>query len=195
MSDIPAALTNTDDLPEGATNLYFQEAPNDGNQYARKNLGWEQVASNFGILGIADAAGEYTYYADYTTAMAAASAGDVIEQFGNITETGAIEITWKPDVLINSNGYKYTLNNAGTVNAFKITGQGTFKGVLNVVRSGSTSTATNTNSAICIDVAATSPNNVYDFEGSNFEGDLTSMWVYPLANPAFLSGTVINGGS
>lgn len=35
----------TDDLPAGATNKYFPEAPNDGNTYGRKNLGWVTITS------------------------------------------------------------------------------------------------------------------------------------------------------
>lgn len=35
----------TDDLPAGATNKYFLEAPNDGNTYGRKNLGWVTITS------------------------------------------------------------------------------------------------------------------------------------------------------
>jgi hypothetical protein len=38
-------VLDTDDISEGATNLYFPEAPNDGNQYARQNESWQQVVS------------------------------------------------------------------------------------------------------------------------------------------------------
>lgn len=35
----------TDDLPAGASNRYFPEAPNDGNTYGRKNLSWVTITS------------------------------------------------------------------------------------------------------------------------------------------------------
>ena len=34
----------TDDLPEGITNLYFPEAPIDGNEYVRKDGTWSEVS-------------------------------------------------------------------------------------------------------------------------------------------------------
>jgi len=70
-----------------------------------------------GILGIADSSGAYTYYTNYTAAMSAASAGDTVEQFGNINETNAVTITVPADVSINMNGYSYSLTGQG-INAF-----------------------------------------------------------------------------
>ncbi len=37
------STATTDDLPEGSTNLYFQEAPINGKQYARKDAAWSEV--------------------------------------------------------------------------------------------------------------------------------------------------------
>lgn len=39
------AAATTDNLAQGTTNLYFPEAPNDGQQYARQSLGWTAVES------------------------------------------------------------------------------------------------------------------------------------------------------
>ncbi|MBC8397934.1 MAG: DUF2793 domain-containing protein [Flavobacteriales bacterium] len=71
---------------------------------------WSAIGGASGILGISDASGAYTYYTTYTLAMAAASSGDTIEQFGNITETGNVTITIPDEVSINMNGYTYTLD-------------------------------------------------------------------------------------
>jgi hypothetical protein len=96
----------------------FPEAPNDGEQYVRKDLGWEQLATASGVCGIADSSGAYTFYSTLTLALAAASAGDTVQVFTDITETGAVEIVLKDGVNINLNGHTYTLNVATTENAF-----------------------------------------------------------------------------
>ena len=75
-----------------------------------------------GALGISGAGGDYTYYSDYNTAIAAASSGDTIEQFGNIIETGAVAVDITKNLTIQMNGYSYTLDNAGTDRAFTVTG-------------------------------------------------------------------------
>tara|TARA_X000000368_G_C23050052_1_gene720959 strand:+ start:1929 stop:3224 length:1296 start_codon:yes stop_codon:yes gene_type:complete len=77
----------------------------------------ESSASSGGVLGIADSSGVYTYYDTYTLAMAAATEGDVVEQFGNITETGSVTITVPLGVSINMNGYTYNLTGQ-SVSAF-----------------------------------------------------------------------------
>jgi hypothetical protein len=76
------------------------------------------VGAASGIFGISNISGVYTYYATLTLAIAAATAGQTIEMFANVTETGAVTITLKNGVNINGNGYTYTLSNSGTSNAF-----------------------------------------------------------------------------
>ena len=71
-----------------------------------------------GVFGISNSSGVYTYYATFTLAMAAASSGQTIEMFADVTETGAVTITLKNGVNINGNGHTYTLNTATTTNAF-----------------------------------------------------------------------------
>ena len=75
-----------------------------------------------GALGISGASGNYTYYSDYNTAIAAAVSGDTIEQFGNIIETGAVAVDITKNLTIQMSGYSYTLDNAGTDRAFTVTG-------------------------------------------------------------------------
>jgi hypothetical protein len=94
-----------------------------------------------GIFGISNASGVYTYYATLTLAMAAATSGQTIEMFANVTETGAVTITLKNGVNINGNGYTYTLNNSGLIHAFSAANSVTTSCNilnLNVVRTGST---------------------------------------------------------
>ena len=74
---------------------------------------WVTQAGN-GVLGIANTDGSYVYYGDYNSAIAAASAGDTIEQFGDIVETGAVSLTIDKNITIQMNGYSYTLDNTGT---------------------------------------------------------------------------------
>jgi|SaaInlV_125m_DNA_1040241.scaffolds.fasta_scaffold00264_12 hypothetical protein len=78
---------------------------------------WVGEIAGYGVLGIANTLGTYTYYSNYTDAMSAAVAGDTVEQFGNITVTSNVTITIKDGVSINMNGYTYTTDGS-TVNAF-----------------------------------------------------------------------------
>jgi len=74
--------------------------------------------SSSGIVGISDATGTYTYYSDINSAITAAVAGDVIEIFADIEETGAVTITLKAGVNLQFNGHTYTLNESTGVNVF-----------------------------------------------------------------------------
>lgn len=74
-------------------------------------------SSASGVFGISNTAGVYTYYSTLTLAMAAATSGQVIEMFADVTETGAVSVTLKTGVNINGNGHTYTLSNSGTINA------------------------------------------------------------------------------
>ena len=72
-----------------------------------QQLGYNNPGNN-GPLGIADSQGNYTYYADYTSALKNAKAGDTIVQFANIIETQPVVLTLKNGVNINMNGFTYT---------------------------------------------------------------------------------------
>jgi len=77
------------------------------------------VGASSGVFGISNASGVYTYYATLTLAMAAATSGQVIEMFADVTETGAVSVTLKTGVNINGNGHTYILNNTGTTNCIQ----------------------------------------------------------------------------
>jgi hypothetical protein len=70
-----------------------------------------------GIWGIADSLGIYTFYSTIALANAAASAGDTIVLFTNVTETSAVTWNLVNGVNINLNGHTYTLDNAGAIAA------------------------------------------------------------------------------
>ena len=73
-----------------------------------QQLGYNQ-AGNVGALAIANSSGNFTYYPDYTTALANAKSGDTIVQFQNIVESRPVSIVLKNGVNINMNGFSYTL--------------------------------------------------------------------------------------
>jgi hypothetical protein len=75
-----------------------------------------------GIVGISNTSGVPTFYSTLSLAITAATSGDTITLYGNITETGATAINLKDGVNINFNGFTYTLNNTGTTNAFQDNG-------------------------------------------------------------------------
>jgi len=85
------------------------------------NTGTIALTSDIGgVLGISDSSGNYTFYDTFALAIAGASSGDTIQLFANITETTDITVTCVDGVNINFNGYTYTLNTAGTSNAFTV---------------------------------------------------------------------------
>ena len=63
--------------------------------------------SNIGVLGIMNSQGNYTYYADYTSALQSAKAGDTIVQFANIVEQNQAALILKNGVNLNLNGFIY----------------------------------------------------------------------------------------
>ena len=78
-------------------------------------------SSASGVFGISNATGVYTYYSTLTLAMAAATSGQVIEMFADVTETGAVSVTLKTGVNINGNGHTYYHTNAtADLNTFVI---------------------------------------------------------------------------
>jgi hypothetical protein len=102
------------------------------------------VTGSSGVWGISNASGVYTYYATLTLAMAAATAGQVIELFADVTETANVTIALKHGVNINGNGHTYTYtNNSGVM--FTCATVGAVIGTiiienLNIVRSNTAST-------------------------------------------------------
>lgn len=120
-----------------------------------------------GIFGITNASGVYTYYATLTLAMAAATSGQTIEMFANVTETGSVTITLKNGVNINGNGYTYTLNNSGLIHAFSAANSVVTScniNNLNVIRTGSTGSLFD-NSCLILGVSGS---GVINCSGSTF---------------------------
>jgi hypothetical protein len=118
---------------------------------------WATVGAASGVCGIPNSLGVYTFYSTLSLAITAASSGQTIEVFANITETGAVQLNLKNGVNINFNGHTYTLNNAGTVNAISdnnaaVTCKLT-NGIIN--RVGGTNTGSN---SFCLDVINASSN-------------------------------------
>lgn len=128
---------------------------------------WNAPTSTSGIFGIANASGVYTYYATLTLAMAAATAGQTIEMFAGVTETGAVTVTLKDGVTINGNGHTYTLNNSGLTHALTVANTvATSCSILNlnVIRTGSTGNIAD-NSCLILGINGT---GVINCSGSTF---------------------------
>ena len=66
--------------------------------------------SSFGIFGISNSSGEYTYYSTLQSAIDNANFGDVIQMFSNVVESNSVTVNLKNGVDINMNGYSYILN-------------------------------------------------------------------------------------
>ena len=75
------------------------------------------VTGSSGVWGISDSSGVYTYYATLTLAMAAAVAGQTIEMFADVDETGDVNIILKDGVNINLNGHTYKRTVATATNS------------------------------------------------------------------------------
>lgn len=61
-----------------------------------------------GKFGIPNSAGTYTFYSNLAAAMSAATSGQTIEMFTDVTESGTTAITLKSGVSINGHGHIYT---------------------------------------------------------------------------------------
>jgi hypothetical protein len=71
---------------------------------------WVPLVVGTGILGVSDTNGVPTFYTSYTAAMSAATDGQTVTQYGNITETDDVTIDITEGVNVNMNGYTYTLD-------------------------------------------------------------------------------------
>lgn len=115
----------------------------DSTTYLRGDGSWQTPTAPYGVFGIANTSGQYTYYATLTLAMASATSGQTIEMFANYTETGNVYITLKDGVNINGNGYTYTCTNntSGLVLFYAPTGSRTISN-LTLIGSGVASNCT-----------------------------------------------------
>jgi hypothetical protein len=66
------------------------------------------VTGSSGVWGISNVSGVYTYYATLQLAINAATSGQVIEMFADVTDAAATTVTLKAGVIIQGNGHTYT---------------------------------------------------------------------------------------
>lgn len=106
---------------------------------------WAGMGSSFGKFGIADSTGAFTYYSGIDTALAAASSGDVIEQFANISVSGTSSINFVDGITWNMNGYEYKNTAASDFYVFRVPASTTFRitGGGKIKKTGGTGGATN----------------------------------------------------
>ena len=96
---------------------------NDGNSVSISGI----VSSSFGKFGISNTNGEYTYYDTIELALAAASSGDIIEQFSNVSVSGTTTINLINGVTWQMNGYEYKNVDSGQCMMFTIPTNNTVK--------------------------------------------------------------------
>lgn len=87
------------------------------------NAVWEEPCCSgstsggtFGIFGISNTLGEYTYYPTLQSALNSAITGDTIQVFADYEETSNTSVVLKNLVDINFNGYTYSLTSSGSGN-------------------------------------------------------------------------------
>jgi hypothetical protein len=119
----------------------------------------QQVPAASGKWGIADANGIYTFYSTWALAVAAATSGQCIELFGDITETTNTTCILKDGVNINGRGHTYTLSASGTASCFSDNGVKVASAILNlgIQRIGGTSARGN---SLCLLLTGTATNIV-----------------------------------
>jgi hypothetical protein len=102
--------------------------------------------SSYGIVGISNSSGLYTYYPTFGSAMSASTSGQTIELFSDINETTNTTINLKNGVNINGNNHTYTLITTGTSNCFQDAGVAVNCSISNITikRLGGTASSTNT---------------------------------------------------
>jgi hypothetical protein len=108
------------DWPSVANNTYFYDKGDALVHYKDSSgivLELFSAGGASGVFGIANTSGVYTFYATLTLAMAAATAGQTIEMFADVTESSVTAITLKNGVNINGNGHTYNYT-AATGNCF-----------------------------------------------------------------------------
>ena len=170
----PAAVGNTtaqwnaDSIEGNITNLGTLGAGQDG-----QVLTWDNGTSrlimapgaSYGIVATYDSSGVPTFHASLSAAITAASAGDTVQIYSDINETSAVTVTCKNGVNINFNGFTYTLNNAGTNDAFSVP-TGVSMEMFNgkVVRSGGTSSTSN---SLALNLAGTGTFKAYNMVFEN----------------------------
>mgnify|MGYP003111524000 CR=1 FL=1 len=145
---------------------------------------WAGLGSSFGKFGIADSSGAYTYYDDFQTALNAASSGDTVEMFTNVTVSSASTVTLIDGVNINMNGYKYENTGSTNVNMVTLPSSATvtiYNGYFK--RSGGTNGVT-TN--LTLDAFPSTSSNLY-LKGVTFENTISTC--------LYIKGALVEGGT
>ena len=194
-----ANLTTTDITTNDVSTAkhgFAPKAPNDTAKFLRGDGTWAVPASgsSSGIFGIADTSGVYTFYATLTLAMTAATSGQTIEVFADVTESSVTSITLKNGVNINGNGHTYNYT-AATGNCFIDGGVAINSTIynLNIVRTNYTSGSVYVQTSTSSDTDW-SGSKIYSTQGSSYGvqlvGTVRNCWVKITGN-----GTAIYSAS
>ena len=145
---------------------------------------WAGLGSSFGKFGIADSSGAYTYYDDFQTALNAASSGDTVEMFTNVTVSSTSTLTLIDGVNINMNGYKYENTGSTNVNMVTLPSSATviiYNGYFK--RSGGTNLVT---SNVTLDAFPSTNSKLY-LRGVTFENTISTC--------LYIKGALVEGGT
>jgi len=140
-----ANLTTTDVTTNDVSTTkhgFAPKAPNDATKYLDGTGQYSVPASggSSGKFGIADSNGAYTYYSTLQAAITAASSGQVVELFADITDSTSTAVDLKAGVIIQGNGHTYT-HTSTTGNTFVCPTTGTYEFMnLNIKRTVTTPT-------------------------------------------------------
>jgi hypothetical protein len=143
--------------------------------WLRTNSGFNTAGggSSAGKFGISDDAGNYTYYSDLGTAIAAASLGNTIVQFTNYKETVSSSIFLKNGININLNGYTYEYAVADNIDTLSDGGFAVTSTIFNGTLKRTGALAPTNTLGVCLKVSNASSNitlqgvNVIAEDGSN----------------------------
>lgn len=130
---------------------------------------WVDLAKGYGVISVNDSNGIPTFYADLSSAHAAASSGDTITLHSDIALASQWSIT--KHLIVNMNGHTISFNSAGTDDAIYIfytaTGNEVFKfiGGGRIVRTGGSASLTN---SLCLHYLA---NDVLDLGQTQLYND------------------------
>lgn len=145
---------------------------------------WAGLGSSFGKFGIADSSGAYTYYSDFQTALNAASSGDTVEMFANVTVATTSTLLLIDGVNINMNGFKYENTEATDTDMVRLPSNATvyiYNGYFK--RSGGASGVT-TN--VTLDAFPSTNSKLY-LRGVTFENTISTC--------LYIKGSLVEGGT
>ena len=145
---------------------------------------WAGLGSSFGKFGIADSSGAYTYYDDFQTALNAASSGDTVEMFANVTVATTSTLLLIDGVNINMNGFKYENTEATNTDMVRLPSSATviiYNGYFK--RSGGTNGVTGN---VTLDANPSTNSKLY-LRGVTFENTISTC--------LYIKGALVEGGT